>query len=125
MYHKHMTISRRKVIGAGGVLATIGFAGCGQVKQAVMGPDPIVDRAESETSIGDAIMGQVTIQVYVKNEGGTGDVKVNIETEDEDGNVLDKFSKVVEIEGGEIRRVDMTISPSSGADGFTASAEPA
>jgi hypothetical protein len=71
------------------------------------------------------LTGSVEIQVFVVNEGDTGDVEVTVTTYDGNGNVLDDYSQVVEIEEGQSRRVDFDVSPSRGAERYQAEAEAA
>jgi hypothetical protein len=48
-----------------------------------------------------------------------------VTTYDGNGNVLDDYSQVVEIEEGQSRRVDFNVNPSSGAERYQAEAEAA
>lgn len=120
-----MAVDRRSFIASSSAIAAAGIAGCSELSTLLGGPDPNVVDAQSGQSLSGALSGQITIRVLVENSGGTGDVRVEIATYDSNGNVLDRFEKVVEIEEGARRRVDMQIQPSSGAERYEATAEPA
>ena len=114
--------SRRSVCAA---LAIVPLAGCSALESLTGGPEPRVTDTRSGQSLGDALTGSVEIQVLVANEGDTGDVEVTVTTYDGNGNVLDDYSQVVEIEEGQSRRVDFNVNPSSGAERYQAEAEAA
>jgi len=114
--------SRRTVCAA---LAIVPLAGCSALESFTGGPEPRVTDTQSGQSLGDALTGSVQIQVLVVNEGDTGDVKITVKTMDGNGNTLDNYSQVVEIEEGESRRVDFNLSPSRGAERYEAEAEAA
>ena len=114
--------SRRSVCAA---LAIVPLARCSALESLTGGPEPRVTDTRSGQSLGDALTGSVEIQVLVANEGDTGDVEVTVTTYDGNGNVLDDYSQVVEIEEGQSRRVDFDVSPSRGAERYQAEAEAA
>ena len=114
--------SRRSVCAA---LAIVPLAGCSALESFTGGPEPRVTDTRSDQSLGDVLTGSVEIQVFVVNEGDTGDVEVTVTTYDGNGNVLDDYSQVVEIEEGQSRRVDFNVSPSRGAERYQAEAEAA
>jgi len=115
-------LSRRTLVAS---LAIVPLAGCSALESFTGGPDPQVTDTRSDRSFGDVLSGSVQIQVLVANDGDTGDVEVTVTTYDGNGNVLDDYSQVVEIEEGESRRVDFNVSPSRGAERYQAEAEAA
>ena len=114
--------SRRSVCAT---LAIVPLTGCSTLEPFTSGPEPRVTDTRSDQSLGDVLTGSVEIQVFVVNEGDTGDVEVTVTTYDGNGNVLDDYSQVVEIEEGQSRRVDFDVSPSRGAERYQAEAEAA
>jgi len=118
--------TRRQALAGVASASIISLAGCSDVLSEISGgPEPRVSDTESGQSIGDALTGSVQIRVLVVNEGDTGDVEVTVTTYDDNGNVLDDYSQVVEIEEGQSRRVDFNVSPSRGAERYQAEAEAA
>lgn len=106
-------------------IAAVSLSGCSAIEELTGGPDPRVTDTRSDRSIGDVLSGSVQIQVLVVNDGDTGDVEVTVTTYDGNGNVLDDYRQVVEIEEGQSRRVDFNVSPSRGAKRYQAEAEAA
>lgn len=120
-----MGVSRRDVLRVGVVIGTAGISGCNALEQAIAGPDPRVVDTETNVDVSGALSGEVGVYVLVANQGRTGDVLVEVETVDVNGNTVDRYEKTVEIEGDNNRRVDFSISPADGAERFQATAEAA
>lgn len=114
--------TRREAIATGGVLAVGGLAGCSEIQQLLGGPDPRVIEVSSGLS-GNILSGEVDAYVLVENQGGTGDVRVELRVLDGSGTVIERFEKVVEIQEGSRRRVDFQVDVLSGAERVEASAE--
>jgi len=71
------------------------------------------------------LSGELDAYALVENQGGTGDVRVELRTLDGNGNVLNRFEQTVEIREGARRRVEFQIDVLSDAERIDASAEPA
>ena len=118
-----MALDRRTVLVSGSAALTAAVAGCNEVKKLLGGPDPEVVDVQSNQGFSGALSGEVTISVLVANEGGSGDVRVEVVLQDSNGNTLDRIEKIVEIQENEQRRVDFRVEPPRGAERFEATAE--
>jgi hypothetical protein len=120
------TLTRRQALAGISSVSAASLAGCSDALNIVTGgPDPVVLDSESGQGLGDAISGNFDIRVLVRNDGDEGPVQVTVTTYDSNGNTLDRFRQTVTIRSDERRRVDFTVSPSSGAERYEASAEAA
>lgn len=133
-------MQRRSVLTGSGAVIALGISGClddlddggngdsgddGFGGLTSSGPDPRVEDVESDQSLTGALSGTVDIYVLVSNSGDDGDVEVTVTVLDSAGNTLDRTRRVVHVENGENRRVDMTIDTPDGADRFNAEADAA
>jgi len=117
-----MRVTRRDVLGASVAAGVSVIAGCSGV---MGGPDPEVVDTESNAGLSGALGGEVDVYVLVENRGDTGYVTVEIETQDANGNTINRHEQTVEIEGENSRRVDFSFSPANGVEQYRATAEAA
>jgi aconitase B len=111
--------SRRKTLVGIGAAVVAGLAGCNSVG----GPNPDVVETEQEVT-GDEPT-DVTFRVLVENSGSTGRVQVTVTTLDGNGDKLEFFGRIVEIEGGEQQQVEFDVTLTTDAASIEAEAEPA
>jgi len=116
-------VTRRRVLASSSIVATTGLAGCSEVRTLLGGPDPKVVDASSGHSENVPFVETLDVYVLVENQGGTGDVRVELRTLAENGNVLNRFEQTVEIREGARRRVKFQIDVLSSAERIDASAE--
>lgn len=113
---------RRAIIAVGGVAVPTVLAGC---SNGITGPDPVVEESEMEQDFFDRIGGSGTVRVTIINEGSAGDVMVTVRVLDADGVTLDRAVRVVYMDEGERRRVDVEVNVPDGAETFTEEVEAA
>ena len=111
--------SRRRVLLGVGAVTTAGLAGC----NAVSTPSPEV--IETEQALADDDPKNVTVRVVVENTGASGRVRVTVRTYDEDGNQLEFFGRIVEMDSDERRRLEFNITLLANPARFEATAEAA
>lgn len=113
--------TRRQTLSGTATASAVALAGCA----GLTGPDPSVRDTNETEGLAGLVSGRGQIYVFVVNDGPTGDVKVTVRFTDAVGNTIDKRSKVVEIDGGERRRVDFAVSESEGIVHYSATAKSA
>lgn len=96
-------MNRRTFI-AGTVAVAVPIPGC----STLTGPDPEVVEGNVERGFTDVIGGTAEFEITVRNNGGAGDVSVEVILEDEGGTVLGRESETVHMEEDERRRVTIT-----------------
>lgn len=109
-------MQRRRFLGATAAAGTVALAGCSNVQ-----PDPVVTNSTAESQL----FGPTTINVFVRNEGKQGDVKVVVTIYGNDDTVQSKHDKTVTMGAGEKREVTFNVDLEQEAKKYTASAKPA
>ena len=95
--------SRRRLLLGLGTAITAGLAGC----DAVSTPSPEV--IETEQALADDDPKNVTVRVLVENTGASGRVRVTVRTYDANGNQLEFFGRIVEMDSDERRRLEFNV----------------
>ena len=120
---------RRQFLALGGLTIAISTAGCvDEVLDSIpgTGPDPVVLDSEANRGLLDGLTGSATIYILLRNEGSSGDVRVEVvQTRGDRTTVTDRTSRIFYLDEAEQRQVSIDISIATGTEAYRVEAEAA